>query len=94
MATKKKLTGIQNTVDKFFSDPEPVQTGKTKKTDTHKTFSFWAPKEDADSWRTYAKARGVTMDDMGTEAFTEYMKNHPLTDEQKQLYELLKKTGK
>lgn len=66
---------------------EPTE-GKKKKTDTHKVFSFRAPRETVDSWRVWAEAKGLKVDELGTLALTEYIKKHSLTADQRQIYEL------
>ena len=101
---KKNFSEAVN-LDMFFSEAEqqedevkqqedpvaiPAKKGKTgKKTDTHKPFSFWAIKEDADNWRIWAKAKNIKVDDMGAEAMKEYILNHPLSENQQQLYDLM-----
>lgn len=96
------LEGFFSEPQKTASEPaetvEPVNTPekketakKGKKTDTHKPFSFWAVKEEADDWRIWAKAKGMKVDDLGALAIREYIKRHKLTDDQKQIYELMKK---
>ena len=66
---------------------EPTE-GKKKKTDTHKVFSFRAPIETVDSWRVWADAKGMKVDELGEKALTEYIKRHSLTEDQKKIYEL------
>ena len=66
---------------------EPTE-GKKKKTDTHKVFSFRAPIETVDSWRVWADAKGMKVDELGEKALTEYIKKHSLTEDQRQIYEL------
>lgn len=53
-----------------------------------KVFSFRAEVESADSWRLWADAKGLKVDELGTLAITEYIKKHPLNPDQKQIYEL------
>ncbi len=95
MAKKKDFSAAtENAMDKFFSEaavqaPQRTRTGR--KTDTHKPFSFWALKSEADDWRIWAKARGMKVDDLGTEAMREYISRHELTPDQKQIYEIMKK---
>lgn len=69
---------------------EPKTEPKKKKTETHKVFSFRAPIETADNWRLWADAKGMKVDELGTKAITEYIKKHPLTADQNQIYELKK----
>lgn len=98
MAKKKDFKASAQTVmDGYFSqkEEEPVKaepkiTGKKK--DTHKPFSFWAIKKDADEWRLWAKAKGMKVDDLGNAAMKEYIENHPLSEDQNFVYEVLKKS--
>ena len=54
-----------------------------------KVFSFRADQQEAASWRAYADARGMKMDQLGAEAFREYLEAHPLTSaDQKQIYDI------
>ena len=55
-----------------------------------KVFSFRAEAETADNWRIWADAAGMKVDELGTKAITEYIKKHPLTADQNQIYELKK----
>ena len=55
-----------------------------------KVFSFRAEAEDADNWRLWADAKGLKVDELGSKAISEYVKRHPLTADQKQIYELKK----
>lgn len=55
-----------------------------------KVFSFRAEAETADNWRLWADAKGMKVDELGTKALTEYIKRHPLTADQNQIYELKK----
>lgn len=70
-------------LDKFFTEEEPKKAVK-------KVFSFRTLAENADDWRLWADAAGMKVDDLGTAALTEYIKRHPLTDDQNQIYELKK----
>lgn len=83
-------------LDKFFSDikteeifPEAEKKPEKKKP-VKKVFSFRTEAENADHWRLWADAAGLKVDDLGTKAITEYIKRHPLTDDQNQIYELKK----
>ena len=74
------------------SVPEKKETRSGRKTDTHKPFSFWAEKDEADEWRLWAKAKKIKVDDLGTQAIREYIKRHKLTEDQQKLYDLMKKS--
>lgn len=69
--------------------PQKAQEGKKSRViDTHKVFSFRAPRETVDSWRVWADAKGIKVDELGEKAITEYIKRHSLTEDQKKIYEL------
>ena len=53
-----------------------------------KVFSFRAEVETVDSWRAWADAKGLKVDELGEKAITEYIKRHSLTEDQRQIYEL------
>lgn len=64
-----------------------VPTEKPQKAQK-KVFSFRAEVEAVDSWRVWADAKGLKVDELGTLALTEYIKKHSLTEDQRQIYEL------
>lgn len=75
--------------EKVTESPQMAQEGKKPRViDTHKVFSFRAPIETVDSWRVWAEAKGMKVDELGTLALTEYIKKHSLTADQKKIYEL------
>lgn len=75
--------------EKVTESPQKAQEGKKPRViDTHKVFSFRAPIETVDSWRVWAEAKGLKVDELGTLALTEYIKKHSLTADQKKIYEL------
>lgn len=53
-----------------------------------KVFSFRAEVDEADSWRVWADASGIKVDELGERALREYIKRHPLKGDQLQIYEL------
>ena len=64
---------------------EPTESPqKTQK----KVFSFRAEVDQVDSWRVWADAKGMKVDELGEKALTEYIKRHSLTEDQRQIYEL------
>lgn len=63
---------------------QPEEPKKTQK----KVFSFRAEVDQVDSWRVWADAKGLKVDELGTLALTEYIKKHSLTEDQRQIYEL------
>lgn len=100
MKKKDLKKASQDTMDKFFSGAQTdivsekkvkTVTKRGKKTETHKPFSFWAEKSEADDWRIWAKAKGMKVDDLGSQAIREYIKRHGLSEDQKKLYELMKR---
>ena len=52
-----------------------------------KVFSFRAAVRDVDQWRLYASIRGEKVDEIGAAAMREYLKRHPLTGEEKALFD-------
>lgn len=89
--TTKKTTkrNTKTEPEKVTESPQKAQEGKKPRViDTHKVFSFRAPRETVDSWRVWAEAKGLKVDELGTLALTEYIKKHSLTADQRQIYEL------
>ena len=88
--TKKSTRGRAKAQPEEPSEsPQKAQEGKKQRViDTHKVFSFRAPIETVDSWRVWAEAKGMKVDELGEKALTEYIKRHSLTDDQRQIYEL------
>ena len=76
--------------------PEAEQTAdeapkkKLTKRDTHKVYSFWADKEQIEVWKCYQEASNALekAEDLGLEAISEYIRNHPLSGTEAELYEL------
>lgn len=54
-------------------------TGKGKKIDDTKVFSFRGWKDEVDYWRLYATVKGMKVDELGSAAINEYIKRHPVT---------------
>lgn len=67
---------------------KPQNGKKERKIDVQKVFSFRAHKDTVDSWRVWADAKGIKVDELGENAITEYIKRHSLTSEQQQIYDL------
>ena len=65
------------------------KTVKTEKkaADPVKVFSFRAAVRDVDQWRLYAAIRGEKVDEIGAAAMREYLKKHPLSAEEKALFD-------
>ena len=58
-----------------------------KAADPVKVFSFRAAVHDVDQWRLYAAIRGEKVDEIGAAAMREYLKKHPLSAEEKALFD-------
>ena len=72
---------VKRTKQKLVSDttaPTPKDKALPKRV-THKVFSFWAKREDIAKWQAYLKVNPdlKTVEDLGTAAIDEYIKNHP-----------------
>jgi hypothetical protein len=67
------------------SEKETAEKGQKP---SKKVFSFRGDQTAVTAWRVYADAAGMKVDDLGYAALTEYIENHPLTAEQKQIYDL------
>jgi hypothetical protein len=79
-AEKKTTKG--NTKAKAEEGSEKPQKAQKK------VFSFRAEVDHVDSWRVWADAKGIKVDELGEKAITEYIKRHSLTEDQKQIYDL------
>ena len=69
---------------------EPKKVTESPQKAQKKVFSFRAEVDQVDSWRLWADAKGLKVDELGTLAMTEYIKKHSLTEDQKKIYELKK----
>ena len=67
---------------------EPEKASEEPKKTQKKVFSFRAEVDQVDSWRVWADAKGIKVDELGEKAITEYIKRHSLTEDQRQIYEL------
>lgn len=83
---KASETTKKSTRGRAKAQPEEP-TEKAQKTQK-KVFSFRAEVDQVDSWRVWADAKGLKVDELGTLALTEYIKKHSLTEDQRQIYEL------
>lgn len=52
-------------------------------------FSFRSEADDIARWKAYATATGQTMESVGNAAMTEFLKNHPLTENEKVVFDAL-----
>lgn len=82
---------------KSYAEESEIGTFKKKPTgkkltkrDTHKVYSFWANKEQIEVWKCYQEASNALekAEDLGLKAITEYIQNHPLQAEEKEIYNL------
>ena len=64
-------------------------TGKGKKIDDTKVFSFRGWKDEVDYWRLYAAVKGLKIDELGSAAINEYIKRHPVTGAESDLQSAL-----
>ncbi len=100
MASKKNLSqAATNVTSKFFGDenpaprpPRPAKPPVTKKTKKKLVFSFRGNEDDVQDWRLYAKVSGMKVDDLGSAAMSEYLKNHPLDGTAKAFFDAKKKS--
>lgn len=76
------------TVKETKSQPKPQESTEEPQKPKKKVFSFRADAEEADSWRVWADASGLKVDELGQSAIREYIKRHPLKGDQLQIYEL------
>lgn len=90
---KKNLNSALNATDKFFS---AANQGDTEKKENKKStagekivFSFRSPKSSVESWRIYANVKGMKVEDLGAAALDEYMKKHPLSNEEQAVFNTL-----
>lgn len=72
-------------------EPEkPQETAQEKPQKARKqVFSFRAEVNAITCWKAYATATGQTMESVGNAAMTEYLKNHPLKNNEKVVYDAL-----
>lgn len=73
------------------AEPEkPVETAQEKPQKARKqVFSFRAEVNAITCWKAYATATGQTMESVGNAAMTEFLKNHPLTENEKVVFDAL-----
>jgi hypothetical protein len=75
-------------IAKRYPEVEPEKVTESPKKTQKKVFSFRAEIDQVNSWRVWADAKGMKVEELGTLAFTEYIKKHPLTEDQQKIYEL------
>jgi len=91
----KLFSGASESSSGVFEEITKGNTKEAKKKPSEKpqkaqkkVFSFRAEVEAVDSWRVWADAKGLKVDELGEKAITEYIKRHSLTEDQRQIYEL------
>lgn len=95
-ATKQpeKPTEATKPAETIESKPEPEKPQETAQEQPQKpvkkqVFSFRAGINDISRWKAYSTATGQTMESVGNAAMTEYLKNHPLKNNEKVVYDAL-----
>lgn len=73
----------------FVKKKERRVTGKGKNKDDTKVFSFRSWIDDVDSWRMYAEVKGLKVDELGAAAMNDYIKRHPISEEERTLQEAI-----
>lgn len=85
-----KSSGAVKDAEKAVSEPKGRRmTGKGKKIDDTKVFSFRGWKDEVDYWRLYAAVKGLKIDELGSAAINEYIKRHPVTGAESDLQSAL-----
>lgn len=75
--------------DSVSISSQSVKSGSEKdQKKQKKVFSFRGDQTAVTSWRLYADASGLKVDDLGTAAMMEYIENHPLTKDQQKIFDL------
>lgn len=97
--TDDQQESVRNAAQAVQESRQDVRTGKSsteRKTaekavktaaEPVKVFSFRGSVRDVDQWRLYAALRGVKVDEIGAAAMREYIKRHPLSAEEKALFD-------
>lgn len=70
------------------SRKKPTESHTEPQKEKKKVFSFRAGESQVDSWRVWADAKGIKVDELGEKAISEYIKKHSLTADQQQIYDL------
>lgn len=96
MASRKNLTTAAATQTASMFTGKESETGETTNKASKKekavkvekqVFSFRGEKENVKAWRLYATVTGIKVDDLGSLALQEYIKNHPLKGAEKALFD-------
>lgn len=86
--TTEKATETTKKSTRGRAKAQPEEPSEEPKKTQKKVFSFRAEVDQVDSWRVWADAKGIKVDELGEKAITEYIKRHALTEDQRQIYEL------
>lgn len=86
-----EATKQPETVESKAEPEEPQETAQDKpqKPKKKQVFSFRAEVDDIARWKAYSTATGLTMESVGNAAMTEFLKNHPLTENEKVVFDAL-----
>ncbi len=64
-------------------------TARGKSTSDTKVFSFRAWIDEVEDWRLYAAVKQMQIDELGAAALREYIRRHPVTDDERVLRDAL-----
>lgn len=85
-----EATKQPETIESKAEPEEPQETAQEKPQKARKqVFSFRAEVNAITCWKAYATATGQTMESVGNAAMTEFLKNHPLTENEKVIFDAL-----
>ena len=85
-----EATKQSETIKSKAEPEEPQETAQDKPQKARKqVFSFRAEVNAITCWKAYATATGQTMESVGNAAMTEFLKNHPLTENEKVVFDAL-----
>lgn len=89
----QKPTEAMKQPEPIESKEEPEKPQETAQEQPQKAkkqvFSFRAEVNAITCWKAYATATGQTMESVGNAAMTEFLKNHPLTENEKVVFDAL-----
>lgn len=88
---KKNLNDAINATEKLFTHREDTSKKENQKAPVGEkiVFSFRSPKNSVESWRIYANIKGMKVEELGAAALDEYMKQHPLSNEEQAVFNTL-----
>lgn len=88
---KKNLNDAINATEKLFAHKEDIPKTENKKAPVGEkiVFSFRSPKNSVESWRIYANIKGMKVEELGAAALDEYIKKHPLSEEEQAVFNTL-----